>query len=166
MNHPPAEDYFGTVPSCPINDLRNYKSDSNKTKPVCVWSSWFQAAVPAVGTTWSGTAAAASPWSRCFTWSVSRASPATPVSGGNPSTPWTRGVTARVVTLWVNCYRWFILKYFLVNCDCCCTFFLPFPCLCLEYTRALFKVLQAHPGPDPARHGKSLPPPLFHMCGV
>lgn len=47
-------------------------------------------------------AAAASPWSRCSTWSVSPALPATPACEVSPSTPWTRRVTARAATLSVT----------------------------------------------------------------
>lgn len=36
----------------------------------------------------------------------------------------------------------------------------------LEHTRALLKVFQTHSGPHPTGHGKSLPPSLFHMCGL
>lgn len=35
-----------------------------------------------------------------------------------------------------------------------------------EYIRALFKVLQANPGPYLAGHGEGLPPSLLHMRGV
>lgn len=35
-----------------------------------------------------------------------------------------------------------------------------------EYIGALLKVLQAHPGPDPASHGEGLPPSLLHLRGL
>lgn len=49
-----------------------------------------------------------------------------------------------------------------------CHFFSdPYACSYIpEYIRALFKVLQAHPGPYPASHGEGLPPSLFHVCGL
>lgn len=40
------------------------------------------------------------------------------------------------------------------------------PPVCQGYVRALFKVLQAHPGPYPAGHGEGLPPPLLHLRGL
>lgn len=61
-----------------------------------------QDAVPAVVTMWLVTAVAVLPWSRCSTWSVSHASPATPISEGNLFTPWIKRVTVKVVTLWVT----------------------------------------------------------------
>lgn len=36
----------------------------------------------------------------------------------------------------------------------------------VEHIRAMFKMLQTHPGPHPTGHGESLPSSLFHMCGV
>lgn len=35
-----------------------------------------------------------------------------------------------------------------------------------EYIGALFKVLQTHPGPDPASNGEGLPPSLLHVRGL
>lgn len=35
-----------------------------------------------------------------------------------------------------------------------------------EYIGTLFKVLQTHPGPDPASNGEGLPPSLLHVCGL
>lgn len=58
--------------------------------------------MPAVVTMLLGTAAAVLPWSRCSTWSVSHASPATPISEGSLSTPWIKRVTVKVATSCVN----------------------------------------------------------------
>lgn len=98
MNHPPSEDYFGTV-------FSHHMMMVLTLHPCINWDLQFpsfylhQAAVLAVATMLSVMEAVALPWSRCSTWSVSPASPAMPAFEGSPSTPSTRRVTVRAVTL-------------------------------------------------------------------